>query len=199
VTLEVRWNHNIHYHSVVIDALPADCVRVLDVGCGEGLLALALSHRVPRVTAMDRHAPSLERARRHAWADNIDHVLGDLLAAPFRPAAFDAVVSVAMLHHVGVGAGLERMAELVRPGGRLVVIGLAATRSPQDLGFDIAGAVATRLHRRTKTLWETSAPKVWPVPHSFGQVRSVARRLLPGVRYRRHVLWRYSLVWTKPT
>ena len=28
--------------------------------------------------------------------------------------------------------------------------------------------------------------------------RDRARRLLPGVRYRRHLLWRYSLLWTKP-
>jgi hypothetical protein len=29
-------------------------------------------------------------------------------------------------------------------------------------------------------------------------VRTIAARILPGVRYRRHVMWRYSLVWTKP-
>jgi len=193
-----RWNHNIHYHRVVVDALPAGCGRVLDAGCGEGLLARTLSDRVAHVTALDRHAPSLELARRNAPADNVDHVLGDLLAAPFPPASFDAVVSVAVVHHVGLAAGLERMAELLRPAGRLVVIGLAAVRSPADLGFAVAGAVATRVHQRRRTLWETSAPKIWPVPHSYGQARRVARRVLPGVRCRRHVLWRYSLVWTKP-
>jgi 2-polyprenyl-3-methyl-5-hydroxy-6-metoxy-1,4-benzoquinol methylase len=40
VPIQDRWNHNIHYHPVVLDALPPDCERVLDVGCGEGLLAL---------------------------------------------------------------------------------------------------------------------------------------------------------------
>ena len=30
------------------------------------------------------------------------------------------------------------------------------------------------------------------------EVRATARRLLPGVRYRRHLLWRYSLLWRKP-
>ena len=33
---------------------------------------------------------------------------------------------------------------------------------------------------------------------TWAQVRSTARRLLPGVRYRRRLLWRYSLLWTKP-
>jgi len=31
-----------------------------------------------------------------------------------------------------------------------------------------------------------------------GSIGDTARRLLPGVRYRRHLLWRYSLLWTKP-
>jgi hypothetical protein len=33
---------------------------------------------------------------------------------------------------------------------------------------------------------------------TWAQVRKSAARLLPGARYRRHLLWRYSLVWTKP-
>jgi hypothetical protein len=33
---------------------------------------------------------------------------------------------------------------------------------------------------------------------TWAQVRKTAARLLPGARYRRHLLWRYSLVWTKP-
>jgi SAM-dependent methyltransferase len=38
-----------------------------------------------------------------------------------------------------------------------------------------------------------------PVPdQTWAQVRETARRLLPGVRYRRLLLWRYSLVWDKP-
>ena len=33
---------------------------------------------------------------------------------------------------------------------------------------------------------------------SWGEVRAAAARTLPGVRYRRHLLWRYSLRWRKP-
>jgi 2-polyprenyl-3-methyl-5-hydroxy-6-metoxy-1,4-benzoquinol methylase len=199
LALEDRWNHNIHYQPVVLDALPAGCERVLDVGCGEGMLALAMSRQVGHVTGIDLHAPTVELARQHAAAGNIDYVVGDVLTHPFEPGSFDAVTSIAVVHHIGLEPGLERMAQLVRPGGRLVVIGLAATRTPIDLGFDLAGAVATRLHKRTKTYWETAAPKVWPIPHGWGHARRTARRILPGVRYRRHLLWRYSLVWTKPT
>jgi hypothetical protein len=69
---------------------------------------------------------------------------------------------------------------------------------PRDTLFDLAGTVRTRVHRVTKTYWETCAPKVWPPPESYREIRQVAAALLPGVRYQRHILWRYSLAWTKP-
>jgi hypothetical protein len=57
-----------------------------------------------------------------------------------------------------------------------------------------------RPHRSSDSprYWEDSAPRIWPPPHTFKQTHRLARRVLPGVRYRRLLLWRYSLVWTKP-
>jgi len=193
-----RWNHNIHYHSLVLGTLPTECGHVLDVGCGEGLLARELSSRVRHVIAIDLDAPTIELARRNAAADNIDYVTGEFLTHGFEPASFDAVVSIAALHHMGTALALERMRGLLRPGGTLAVVGLGRSRYPADLGFDIAGAIGTRIHKLTKTYWETSAPKVWPPPETFSETRRIATSTLPGARYRRHILWRYSLVWTKP-
>ena len=39
---------------------------------------------------------------------------------------------------------------------------------------------------------------VWPPPLTYRDMRQLADRVLPGARYRRHLYWRYSLVWTKP-
>ena len=41
-------------------------------------------------------------------------------------------------------------------------------------------------------------PIVWPPPLTYLAMRRLAEQLLPGVRYRRHLYWRYSLVWAKP-
>jgi hypothetical protein len=91
-----------------------------------------------------------------------------------------------------------RMRDLLRPGGVLAVVGLARSRTPADAAFDIAGVVAARVHRRRRGYWETTAPKVWPPAETYSQTRRAATAVLPGVRWRRHVLWRYSLVWTRP-
>lgn len=191
-----RWNHNIHYHPLVLAAAPARCERALDVGCGEGLLARELRRVAERVVGIDLDEASIERARSQG-GQGIEYVLGDVLTHPFETASFDLVASVAALHHMDAAAGLARMAALVRPGGSLVVIGLARSRRPADFAWDLVG-VAHRLYRLRRPFWAHSAPIVWPPPDSYAAVRRMARRVLPGVRYRRHVLWRYSLVWSRP-
>jgi hypothetical protein len=106
---------------------------------------------------------------------------------------------VAALHHMGTSAALSQMKKLLRPGGTLAVVGLARSRPGADLMFDLAGIAADRLHKVTKTYRETSAPKMWPPPETYRQTRQAAETVLPGAHYRRRLLWRYSITWTKPT
>ena len=192
-----RWNHNIQYHPVVLAAVPDGCRRALDVGCGEGRLTRELRHSVRHVIGLDPDAASIELARANA-APDLEYLVGDLLTYPFEPESFDLVTSVASLHHMDATAGLTRMAALLRPGGVLAVIGLARSRLPADLPRELAAVVGHRVHALTKPVWEHPSPKVWPPPETYTGMRRLAENLLPGVRFRRHVLWRYSLAWTKP-
>jgi len=193
-----RWNHNLHYHRVILDAVPDGCRGSLDVGCGKGMLARELRRIVPHVTGIDRDAASIDVARRVGDYADLEYIVGDFMTHPFEPASFDHIASIAALHHMDAAAALDRMRALLAPGGTLAIVGLARSRSPGDLGYDLAGAVATRAHKLRKAHWETSAPKLWPPPETYGQVRRIARRTLPGSRYHRHMLFRYSLTWAKP-
>jgi 2-polyprenyl-3-methyl-5-hydroxy-6-metoxy-1,4-benzoquinol methylase len=191
------WNRNVHYHRIVLDAVPMGAGTALDVGCGEGLLARDLRRVIPRVTGLDSHAPTVELARSHP-CDGVEFLVGDLLGHHLQLGSFDLVASIAALHHMDTAAGLSAMRDLVRPGGTLVVVGIARSRYPRDAGWDAAGAVVTRAHMVTKTFREVSAPIVWPPPLTFAETRAVAEVELPGVRYRRLVQGRYSLVWVRP-
>ena len=51
--------------------------------------------------------------------------------------------------------------------------------------------------RLVRNYWEHTAPICWPPPLTYREVRALSERVLPGVRYRRHLLNRYSLVWRK--
>lgn len=192
-----RWNHNIHHHPVVLAAVPEGCRRALDVGCGEGRLTRELQPLVEQVVGLDSDEDSIELARAQAGG-TLEYLVGDVLTHPFEAQSFDLVTSVATLHHVDAAAGLTRMAELLSPGGVLVVIGCARSRLPADLPYELAAMVGHRLQRLTKPVWEHPSPTVWPPPETYTGMRRLATDLLPGARFRRHLLWRYSLVWTKP-
>jgi 2-polyprenyl-3-methyl-5-hydroxy-6-metoxy-1,4-benzoquinol methylase len=192
-----RWNHNLHYYPVLLDAVPDGCQRALDIGCGEGTLARELRRFVRHVSAIDVDEPSIELARRHDPASDIQYWLGDFLAFPFEPASFDFVVSVAALHHMNAVAALQRMHELLRPGGKLAVLGLARSQYPADLPRNVAATLVSRANRATRNYWESSAPTVWPPPETYAEMRRLAECTLPQVRFRRHLLWRYSLILTK--
>src|SRR5712692_5070468 len=114
------WNHNLHYHRVIVNVIPPDCRRALDVGCGQGALTRDLRRFVPEVAGIDRDERSIALARAHAGAAGIGYVRGDFQAAPIRPCSVDLITSVASLHHMDTATGLRRMADLLRPGGTLV-------------------------------------------------------------------------------
>ena len=191
-----RWNHNIHYHRLVLDAIPAEARSALDVGTGNGLLAADLRRRVTDVVAIDADHEVLEAAR--AAVEDVEWIHDDVMAHRFSR-TFDVVASVAALHHLpDLPSALRRLSELTSPGGVLVVVGLARATRPADFAVAALGTVQHRWLSRRRGYWEHSAPTVWPPPHSYAQVRDCARRELPGVHWRRLPLWRYALTWRKP-
>lgn len=192
-----RWNHNLHYHQLILDAVPADARTALDVGTGDGLLAHDLHRAISEVTAIDVDEDVLSRAR--AEDPDVTWVLGDALTQPFPAESFDVVASIAVLHHFSdPEAALRRLASLVAPGGLLAVVGLARSTTPLDFGYDLAGTAQHQYLSRRRGFWDHTAPTVWPPPHSYRDVRRMAWRVLPGVHWRRLPLWRYALLWRKP-
>ena len=201
-----RWTNNGHYHQVILDAIPAGCATALDVGCGTGALTRRLRAAGLRVTGLDRDEPCIRVARAHPGAAGIGYLVGDIGRAPLQPGSFDLVTSVAMVHHMDAELALTRMSGLLRPGGTLAIVGLARDSTPADLGRAVPAVAGTHLHCLADTSRRTvrhlppphQPPLVWPPPLSYRQMRRLAERLLPGARYRRHLYWRYSLIWTKP-
>jgi hypothetical protein len=104
-------------------------------------------------------------------------------------------------------AALRRMSDLLRPGGVLAVVGLARASWPAELAAVIPASAGTHLHLAASAIRRHAAgrpapayqpPVIWPPPMTYRDMRLLATDMLPGVRYRHHLYWRYSLVWTKP-
>jgi ubiquinone/menaquinone biosynthesis C-methylase UbiE len=191
------WNHNVHYQPVILDVVPDDCGAALEVGCGDGLLARRLAARAAEVTAIDADARMIALARQRTSASHVRFVHADFLAWPIEAASFDFACANTALHHMDFAAALRAMARALRPGGRLAVVGLAAHGSPADYLIDGLGIPGHMVYRALRGLGG-SGPPVKDPEMTWAEVKATARDVLPGVRYRRHLLWRYSLRWRKP-
>jgi ubiquinone/menaquinone biosynthesis C-methylase UbiE len=197
------WNHNVHYQPVILNAVPDGCGAALEVGCGDGMLARRLAGRAAEVTAIDRDAEMIVLARKQTPAvegtsgGRVRFVEADFLAYPVQAASYDFACANTVLHHMDFAAALSAMARALRPGGRLAVVGLAANGSPADYLIGAPGIPANLFYRAVRGHGESGAPVKDP-EMTWAQVHATARDVLPGVRYRRHLLWRYSLRWRKP-
>ena len=137
----------------VRDRLPLAGARVLDVGCGAGLLSEALAREGAQVTALDLAPELIDVARLHLLESGltVDYRLQSVedLAAE-RPASFDAITCMEMLEHVpDPGAVVKACATLLKPGGLLFLSTL--NRTPAAFAVAIVGAeyVARLLPRGT--------------------------------------------------
>ena len=188
------WNHNTHYHRMLPRWAPPPWGRVLDVGCGEGLLTRRMAPFAREVVGVDADAGAIGRAREQA--PDLTYVHGDALTADMGD-PYDLVTCFMVLHHLDLEAGLRRLRELVAPGGTLVVVGGARAAGPLDLWWLLLGTLAHTPARLVRGHWEPLVPLKDP-RESYGHIRREAGRILPGVRFRHHVYWRYSLVWHAP-
>jgi ubiquinone/menaquinone biosynthesis C-methylase UbiE len=154
-----------------------------------------LRRRVRSVVGIDPHEASVVEAR--AYGDDIEYQVGAVEDLNLPKKAFDVVSAVEMLHHVEHGDGLHRLSELVAPGGVLLIVGLARSRSLRDYTRDARDAVAIRRHTLTKSVWDTPAPKIWPPPLSYEQARAKSLEVLPDACFERVPYFRFGLTWVK--
>lgn len=81
---------------------------------------------------------------------------------------------------------------------RLLVVGMARSRSVGDFARDALETVAVRRHTLTKGVWETPAPKLWPPPLTYADTRAASLSVLPDCDFRRVGYFRYGLTWFRP-
>jgi ubiquinone/menaquinone biosynthesis C-methylase UbiE len=109
--------------------LPAGA-RVLDAGCGTGLLTLALLRvlrRPAEITAVDLSGRSLQTARRavrklRAAPHKVTFVQANALSLPFADESFDLLVTSGVLEYLPLRGGLREFARVLAPGGRMVFL-----------------------------------------------------------------------------
>lgn len=116
-------------------------LRVLDIGCGGGLVAEPMARLGADVVGVDASERNVEIARTHARQSGVavDYRAGTAEALLAAGESFDVVLSLEVVEHVADPAAfLATCATLVRPGGALVVATI--NRTPQAFALAIVGA-----------------------------------------------------------
>lgn len=194
------WNHNTAYHAELLAAVPPSGGDVLDIGCGDGLLVEKLATKAARVIGLDPDARAINQAqRRLAETPNAQVVLGSFLTAlELDGRSFDLITCVAALHHMPLVAALEQMHAKLKPGGRLVIVGLSANKTAWD--WIVSGVQVLPIRLLSKLRGESCYPgmSVARPLESLTEIRRISGAVLPGRRVRRRFWYRYTLIWAKP-
>ena len=122
-------------------ARPLSGLRLLDIGCGGGLLAEPMARLGAEVVGADAVARNIEVARLHAAKQGlaIDYRATTAEAMATAGEGFDAVLALEIIEHVAEPpAFMKTCATLARPGG--LVIASTLNRTPQSFAMAIVGA-----------------------------------------------------------
>jgi arsenite methyltransferase len=133
--------------------------RVLDVGCGRGLLLVGAARRLVtgKASGLDlwsstdqldnRRDVTLANAAAEGVTERVEVIDGDMRQMPFDTGTFDVVVSNLAIHNVPTSEGrrqaISEIVRVLRPGGRVAIADLAFTKN-YATWFAEAGLVAVR-------------------------------------------------------
>lgn len=119
-----------------------DAKRILDIGCGGGILTEALAQKGAQVTGIDMADLSLEVAKLHLHESGLEvdyHLSTAEVFAEQHSAQFDIVTCLEMLEHVPDPASvIAAAARLLKPDGLLVLSTI--NRNPKSFALAIVGA-----------------------------------------------------------
>ena len=122
--------------------VPLSGKKVIDVGCGGGILAESMAKKGADVTGIDLSEKALNVADLHSLESGLtiryQHIAAENMAAR-EPATFDVVTCMEMLEHVPDPASIvQACAQLAKPGGRVFFSTL--NRNPKSYLYAVLGA-----------------------------------------------------------
>jgi ubiquinone/menaquinone biosynthesis C-methylase UbiE len=205
---------NEHYAGFLLRHLPVNCQNALEIGCGTGAFARLLAQRSQNVLALDLSPEMIRIAgERSAQFANIEFELADVCERVLPAKSFDCIVSIATLHHLPFREVLLKMKAALKPGGVLLVLDLFEPErnllKPEgllDAGLNVLAmgmSVSLRLIHQGRLLPRREVRDAWAehlrhdIYATMSEVRRLCAEIFPGAKVRKHLLWRYSIIWTR--
>lgn len=138
--------------------------KVLEIGCGTGIFSKELAQTNINITSIDISSELLELA--HDTNECCDFVLNNAMETCFPEGTFDAVVGVAILHHLEMSKAIREVYRVLAPGGRF------AFAEPNLLNPYIAMIVSFPWFSRITKMYQSAtetACRPWAVGNRFSE------------------------------
>jgi SAM-dependent methyltransferase len=215
------WTQNNHHHKFLLQHVPDDCQNALEVGCGTGAFARRLAERARHVVALDLSPEMIRVARsRSAEFPNLEFHVADAMSWDLPTAHFDCIATIATLHHLPLREMILKLKDALKPSGVLIIHDLFESErnlftAPgylpnPDAWLDtllnivaIGVSVSLRLIHNGRLQPPPQVRAAWAAHEQhdtypkMSDVRKLCADVLPGAGVRKHLLWRYSIIWQK--
>ncbi len=207
-SLDEGWTHNSFFYKLLSRHVPEHCGDILEIGCGTGDFTRMIALKSEHVLAIDLSPEMIRVAENNLNASgNIEYCVRNIIDYDWPDNHFDCIVSIATLHHLPLGFMLEKMACAVKPGGRILILDMLRAEGIMDY---LLGALSFPLSRLLMLIKKgrlrepENIRRAWE-EHGKDEIYSLMSELIrlcdeyiPGAKIKRHLLWRYSVIWIKP-
>jgi ubiquinone/menaquinone biosynthesis C-methylase UbiE len=201
-----RCDNPTDYEEYLAKQIPEQCGNVLEIGCGTGRFSRMLARRAEKVLAIDLSPQMICLTQKHSTLHkNIEFVVADAMTYELPDDHFDCIATVTTMHHLPTKPILAKIKKALKPGGVFVCLDLYQRSTLTDLMFDsIAYAANIFLSliktgpRASREFREAYAEHGKTDTYlTLGQIKEIFADVLPGAVVKRHLFWRYSVVWKK--
>ena len=193
------WTHNTAYHKWILSHIGKND-RVLDVGCGDGLLVQKIAEICGQVTGIEPHIQSALNAKKrlvNVKNANIENISYEEYSAD--SSAFDVIIFVASLHHMDLEFCIQKTRELLASGGQLLIVGCSKPDGLFDLFVECLRVIPAKLGSLVhgeKNGGNIGVPVQQP-DLSLRQICNITDIYLPNAKIHRGLYYRYLLSWVK--
>jgi Methylase involved in ubiquinone/menaquinone biosynthesis len=203
-----KWDHNRQYQNYMLRQIKKTHGVFLDLGCGTGEFCKILAPMCDKVIGIDVAPKMIAEANKRNLQNPIEYILTDAdTYLSKNENTFDAIVSIAAFHHMDYQKTLEECKKALKPGGVLIIQDLYHENTLTFKSLSLIGMIVNPffmlihdgrlfVSEEERAVWASHSDD--DVYNTMSEISAMARAVLKTFSLKRHLFWRYTLVYNKP-
>jgi 2-polyprenyl-3-methyl-5-hydroxy-6-metoxy-1,4-benzoquinol methylase len=201
------WDHNQQYQNYLIKNIPPKNEYVLDIGCGTGELTKKLLEKGEKIIGIDVAEKMIQEANKRNSHKQIEYIC--TTAEKYleeTEKTFDIIISIAALHHMDEKTILAKMKDKLTKGGQILILDLIKEKEPVDYVVSFIGMILNPLIiliKRGRIKVTKEEKEAWKDHFQYDEyltlkeVKKITKETLGKAKIKRHIFWRYSIMYRK--